>query len=316
MRKKIVWLALIPAFAFISYLPAAESKPSYSSRSADCSVDEYYRLGMKAMQKNDWKTALQQFQALLTFYPSSSLAGEALFFSGICNFNLGEYEQADQHFSTYLKEQALPKHFEEVFQFKLAIADKFRLGAKKHLFGHQKLPCWISAEDEAVALYDEVASTLPNDDLAVKALFGKGLILSQMKEYRTSTETFQSVIRRFPKNPLAANSYIAIGYNYFKENECQPSNADLLALAQINKRRFIQDFPGDHRVAEINKLYAQMEERYALGLFELGQYYERIGQPNAARLYYGKTAREFPTTAAARASKGKLAAIPQPQDKK
>jgi outer membrane protein assembly factor BamD (BamD/ComL family) len=157
----------------------------------------------------------------------------------------------------------------------------------------------MPATSEAVELYDEIATTLPNDEKAPHALFCKALILKDSRDYKDSIETALTLIRRYPKDPLAAASYLVIAVNYYHLNRCEPDNPDLLAMALINIRRFGQEFPGDGRVNEAMNIYCQMEEHHANALFEMGCFYQRTNHCNAAIIYYMKAAREFPETKAA-----------------
>ena len=67
--------------------------------------------------------------------------------------------------SDYLKKSASPKHFEEAIEMKFAIAEFFREGGKKRLFGSHKLPAIMPAREDALKIYDEVITTLPHHDI-------------------------------------------------------------------------------------------------------------------------------------------------------
>lgn len=277
-------------------------------RATKC-VEEHFAMGAKAMNEKDWPFALRQFQIVVINFPYSSCYADALYFTGVAYFHLGDYDIANRQFSIYLKEQSIPKYFEEVFCYKFAIAEHFRNGAGKHIFGVEDLPQWLPATTEAVELYDEIAATLPNDELAPRSIYSKALLLREMKDYKGSIEAVHTLIRRYPKNALSAAGYLVIASDYFHLSRCEPNNPDLLALALINIRRFGQDFPGDPRINEALRIFCEMEELYACSLYEMGQFYERTRKPKASIIYYIKTVKEFPDTKVAVLARERLSCL-------
>jgi outer membrane protein assembly factor BamD (BamD/ComL family) len=162
------------------------------------------------------------------------------------------------------------------------------------------------AKDEALKIYDEVINALPNDDLAARALFGKGKISLEDEEYEASIETFQTLIRRFPQHGLIPEAYVEIARVYLIESKERYPDANFLDLASINLRKFRQDFPSDERIAIAETILAEMQEVYAKSFYEIAQFYERTKKPHASILYYSKIVKTFPNTRTAEQSKKRL----------
>jgi outer membrane protein assembly factor BamD (BamD/ComL family) len=205
-----------------------------------------------------------------------------------------------------LRKQTALQHFREALELKFQVAEKFREGFKKHIGGYEMLPKWMPAKDEAIKIYDEVINALPNDDLAAKALYGRAILLLEDEEYNSSIETYQTLIRRFPRHPLAPDAYVEIARVYLKESEEKYPDSDYIDLAAINLRKFRQDFPTDDRVTLAEDIYADMEEVYAKSFYEIAQFYERTKKPHASILYYSKIVKAFPNTKTAERSKSRL----------
>ena len=270
------------------------------------SAQEYYSKIQEAHSKKKWKDLLQYSNRLQKYYLKTSFGKEALYFQGVALFHKGNLEQANEKFSSYLQQELQPKYFDEIMKYKFAIADKFFKGEKKHLFGWQKMPKWGSGKDAALNIFEEIINTLPSDEMAMRSLYAKGKILESYTDYRESIETYQSLIRRFPKSELAIESYIAVGGVYLKQ--CNPKRQDLnlIGLAEVNAKRFLEAFPNEKRVEEVNKSIRGMKEIYAKGLYEIGQFYERTGKPKASIIYYSKIFDNFPDTPSAKRSQERL----------
>lgn len=269
-------------------------------------VEVHYNMGVDAMEKDDWDEASRQFRIVSNSFPNSSYAPDALFYLGAADYNIAEYDSANEAFSKYLKSQANPKFFLEAIDYKFAIAEQFKYGAKRRFFGSKHLPKWATGRSLAVEIYDEIISAMPCNEIAAKALYSKGCLQLQLKDYRQSIESFQSVTKRFPKHELAPECYRMITKVYLEQCQYEFQNPDILAFAQINLRRFKHDFQREERLTEAEQDVLRIKEVYARGLYDTGQFYERIQQPQASVIYYHNAIKQFPDTYVAELCKQRL----------
>lgn len=260
------------------------------------SVQSHYGAMIDAHRDQNWDALVRQAQIVIKNFPETPFADEAIFFLGVGYFHKKEYETANQHLTTYLKHQTVPKYFESAIEYKFQIARKFHAGARKHVFGVESLPKWVPAQDDALSIYEEVITALPHHELAAQALFGKAQILLRDEEYAASVETYQTLIRRFPKHPLAVDSYIGIGQVYLTQSQDRYPDQDYLDLAEINYRKFKQDFPGEEKLQAAESMLLDMKEVYAGHLYEIGRFYERTGKPQASCIYYHRIVAKYPVT--------------------
>jgi len=301
----ILSLLLCPSFSMATYT-LKEGKFVNQKSVATLSVQEHYSAALEAYQKKDWKVLINQATIVIKNFPSTPFAHEAHFYLGVSYFHFHDYQMANREFSSYLKKQTTPKFFEEAIQYKFAIAERYKKGAKKHLLGWRSLPQWVPADEEAIAIYDEVIAALPHHDLGAQALFGKGQLLVRDDDYKASIEAFQTLLRRFPKHPLAPEAYLSIVEVYLTECQAEFLDPDFLDLAEIHVRKFGQDFSRDDRFQKAQEKLLAMKEVYAKNLFETGQFYERTKKLHASHLYYTKTVAKYPETKAAESSRKRL----------
>ncbi|MCE5294614.1 MAG: outer membrane protein assembly factor BamD [Chlamydiales bacterium] len=276
---------------------------------ATLSVEEHYNLGVAALNNKDWEEAVHQFRVVTINFPATSWGKESYYFLGVAYFQANDKDLANQNFSTYLQENGHPVYFEETFQYKLAIADAFKKGAKRHLFGFEKLPSWMPDQDLAITIYDEIISSLPNNPIAAKALLSKGDLLRKREEFRGSIDAYSMVIRKFPRSEFASTAYSLISRVYLQQAQIDVHNPDILPLAQINIKKFSQDFPRDEKIQKAEDNLHEMKEIFANALYDTGQFYERKKQPKAAVLYYHTATVQFADTKIARNCKERLDAL-------
>lgn len=260
------------------------------------SAQEHYNLGLEALEYSEWKEAAKQFNIIVLNFPKTSQCQDAYYYLGVAYYNLCEYDFANDAFSEYLKCHSNPQFFEECVTYKFAIANKFKSGAKKRFFGWKQLPKWAPSSSLAIQIYDEVIAAMPCSDIAAQALFAKAGFLLEQRSYRESIEAYQQIIRRFPKNELAPQSYVEISKVYLEQCQYEIQNPDLLAFEQINLRKFQLEFPRDEQISLVEQDLQKMKENYAQSLFETGQFYERKKHPKASVIYYNNAIKQFPDT--------------------
>ncbi len=312
MNAKIIYLLCLGVSLFASGEAAFKIKQGKLIDADDVAtlpVQEHYNHGLAAMEAENWKAAAQQFRIITLSFPSSAYASDSYYYLGVAEFYLDELDFANDAFSAYLKAKNNPRYFQETIEYKYAIADKLSLGYKRRFFGTKKLPKWASGKSLALEIYDEVIGSLPCHDLAARALYSKGILLWNEKQYKKAVDAFQMVVKRFPKHELAPESYIAISKVYLEQSQSEFQNSDILEFAKLNSARFQHDFPRDERIVETQADVLAGMEIYAKGLYDTGQFYERIEKPKASVIYYQNAIKKFPDTEIAKLCANRLEAL-------
>lgn len=273
------------------------------------SAQEHFALGCTAIDAEDWCEAAKQFHIVITNFPTTSYGQESHYYMGICHYNLNEYDFANESFTQYLKLQSNPRFFQETVEYKFAIAERFKEGAKRRFFGTKKLPKWACGKSNAIQIFDEVVAAVPCHDIAARALVSKGCLLWEWRDYRAAIESFQMVIRRFPKHELAPECFLYISRVFLAQSVVEFQNPDILAFAEINLRKFKQEFPREDRISEAECNVQSIKEVYARGLYDTGRFYERTCKKAAAIIYYKNAIHQFPDTCIAVLCRDRLACL-------
>jgi outer membrane protein assembly factor BamD (BamD/ComL family) len=309
-KQSFLILCLVSSLCFSSAsLHAIKQKQFKSEEEANEYAIKHYNLGSKYYNDQEWRHAAKEFEKVIYFCPDSDEAAEAAYYLAVCYFEMKEYDFANREFSNYLKASPHPAFFEDAVYYKFCIAEHFKAGKKKRPFEMRYLPKWVSAHELALTIYDEVVAALPNHELTIQALYSKAELLSQMREYRDCIETYQTIIRRFPKNEIVPICYLNIAETYFQQSRYEFQNPDILALAELNLRKFKDEFPRDERIAQAEESVCRIKELYAKGLCDLGLFYERMKKPEAAAIYYQSSIEEFPDTRVAEFCYSRLACL-------
>ncbi len=263
------------------------------------SAQEFHTLLQQAMDEKNWWAVIDYADILSYHFPSSPFAQDSALLIGEAYLQMDQPSLANQYLTIYLNQTTSPKHFEKAIEYKFHIAERFRQGEKKPLFNSHKGPKLLSAQDDALAIYDEVLATLPHSEFAARALFGKAQIQAEQEDYKPSLETLDLLIRRFPKHDLAAAAYLEKIVVYHMQ--CQGKSIDpaLLDLADITLRKFRAVFPREERLKTAETYLSKMQEFFAAHLLETGLFFKKTKKNPAAEIYFNKVISKFPNTEAA-----------------
>ena len=249
------------------------------------SAHEYYSLANKAFDKYEWIDVIKYSKIIIQKYPTSSFTKDALFYLGVAYFNLKDYEIANKYFTRYLKGDFNPKYFEESMHYKFSIAHFFKKGAKKRMFGWKKGPKILNAEEDSLAIFDEIIASMPTHDLAIQSLFAKGELLFEDDEFKDSISAFEQIIDRFETHELAIDSFIQIQKIYLKQTTYKKQDPNILELAELNFEKFKETYPFEiEKSKAIEDLLIEMREKYAIGYLEIAQFYEKTSKKGAAMI--------------------------------
>lgn len=309
MKTALCCLMALSSLVFSQDVAAPEVLPQDVEEIQEPSVQEYYSFMQEAIDDEDWWSAIDFGEIVLYHFPDSPFGQEVPYLIGMAYYRLNQYEMANASLSEYLKNSTSPRHFEEAIEMKFSIAEYFRDGGKKRLFGSHKLPAVMPAQEDALKIYDEVITTLPHHDIAIRSMLGKAQIQAYLEDFKPGVETLQLLIRRFPKHDLAAEGYLQINKVYLMQCQSQHQDPNLLELAEANLHKFQLAFPREARIADAAEALRQMKEIYAKNMFETGEFFERRNKKDASAVYFSRVVAKFPETDAAKAAREKLAAF-------
>lgn len=296
-------------FAISSLLPAAAL---YSNPGAEAEkeleeqlLDTYQNI-VNSFKEERWSDVIAASEHGLKFNEFGNYKDEIRYMMGVASLRNGQLLTADRHFSVYLDHSDFPKHFEEVLRYKFDIAETVRGAEKFPWFTARDLPPRARSLKMGIKNYGEVASSLPNSELASKATFGKGWLEYENGDYSDSVETFEHLIKYYPRDPLVQDAYVAIMRVYLTKAQTHYADPDYYDLARINLERFHEAFGKDEKTGKANALFTQIQEVYAKDLYETAQFYDRTKKPKSSKIYYTQIIDKYPDTITAEKSRKNL----------
>ncbi len=276
------------------------------------SVQEVHSSMQKALAEGNWWAVIDCANIISYNFPTTPFAQEISYILGEAYYRLNLLEEANECFTAYLNHVRSPKHFEEAIEYKFNIAEHFASGTKKRLFSSPKMPAWVDAKEDSIPIFDEVIAAMPHSDFATKSLLAKARVQALFEDFKPSIETLDLLIRRFPKNELAAEAFLEKEKIFWMQCQGKNLDPDILDMAEVNLRKFRLAFPREGRLKEGEKIYSDMQEIFARNLFDTGYFFEKTKKIPASLIYYKKVIAKYPKTEAAVEAVEKLGMLDSP----
>ncbi|BAE81705.1 conserved hypothetical protein [Chlamydia felis Fe/C-56] len=257
------------------------------------SPEEYLSEGKYYLEQQRYRQALLCFGMITHHFPKDPLCTEALYLTGVCYFKNDQPDLAEKAFASYMQRPD-SDYSEELFLMKYSIAQSFAQGKRKRIFLLEGFPKLANADADALRIYDEILTAFPNKDLGAQALYLKGDLLIIKKDLPEAIKTFKKLTLQFPSHALSPKSFVRLSEIYLMQAKKEPHNVQYLNLAKINEEAIKKQHPNHPLNSVVSENVRSMCERYALGLYSTGRFYEKKKKLHAASIYYTTALNNYP----------------------
>lgn len=158
-----------------------------------------YYLGVAYFKKGDWATAKENAEGYLKdpLNQNSELAAEAYYILASANFNLNEFEEAQDHF------ERIVKNYSE----QISIVKSAQLGLAKCLYQ-------TGGKNEALTKFQTITTDYPQSDIAQEALLWLGDFYLENADYPQAIQYYERLIAEFPDGDKVNLAHYELGQAY------------------------------------------------------------------------------------------------------
>jgi len=242
--------------------------------------------------KTLYDTSIKKSSKVLTYYPESEYADDALFLIGMCYFHEGEYAKAIQKFEELaLSFPESPLNQQVEYYYYLA---RYKTGD------------YINAKRELERIAREKKLKEAEEAAFILAEFAY-----ENGKYKEALQRYIKFLKDFPNSDKKNRAFIRIGSIYFKEKNYQEA---ISYLEKVEYKNISKDDYFDARMMIANvyieekkfdeayKIYNSLLKNNIFSAYEgkvyirLGKFYEAQHDTTNAISFYRKTIDKFPGT--------------------
>jgi outer membrane protein assembly factor BamD (BamD/ComL family) len=248
----------------------------------------------------------------------------ALFMRAESQYQLGLYARARDSYQEFTKTYPGSKHVSAAMQRLFAIADSWLEDARYDV--RRGAPCAFPGrffnvqpgrkpifdiDGHAVEALEYVRDHDPNGPLADDALMMSAGYHFSTGDYRTAEQLSQRLLESYPRSEHQARAHLLAAESKLQSYKGPAYEGRKLEEAGRTLQAALTQFPDElesDRQQVYHKLDSIRHER-AKAQFEIGEWYERIGKPNSARVYYEIVIKNFAGTKWAERAAERLTAL-------
>ncbi len=259
----------------------------------------------------DIDAARDAFDALKQDFPEIAGPDFDMFVKAELYYCEGRFVKAARSYDKLLTEHPKTSFRQAVLERQFAIGSAYLAGRKKVVLGFIKL----SGYSEGVAIMEKVTDRAGiESSLGLEAALAVAKSFEERQKYEEaylkwweiSLEWQTGEVGRDALHGMARCKHAA--YNKEPEHKRHLYDASRLSTAKSCYERLRLLFPKDAQEIGVDEILTQINEQLARKQLSIGQYYQRVGNRQAATLYYDMVVTEWPGTEAAQTANELLAA--------
>ena len=253
-------------------------------------ANELFSQAEAAAQNGDRKRAIKIYKHLVKRYPRSNVAPEATFRAAKLTEEQGNLIRAAAIYRGLMETFPQTPHFQEAIEAQFRIGEILLDQKKKKLLG---VPVG-STMDDAAEIFAAIVRSAPYGRYTARAQYDIGRARENQGSNDLAIDAYQSVVEKFPNDPLAVDAQYQIGYMWLAAARAGTYDPDAADRARTAFQDFLFRYPKSEKAAQARENLALLDHRLVKGSLEIAKYYDKAKNYRAAVLYYNEVIRQQP----------------------
>lgn len=238
--------------------------------------------------------AVEKYDLLVKNYPRSPLAG-------LAQWEIARlFDENQEPESAFDSSQLLIDHFPPFFEKALAMQYKM---ARKCLAKYDHLlrtpdalkPKDLPRKEQVSEMLRIIIQNAPYHEGVADAQYLLGVALEKEGAPDKAREQHETFAEKFPKHELADDACYQIAYIDWKAWQKMKGQAPQARdRAETNLLWFLARYPGSDKAAQAAAMLYEIIDAQRRELQSLAEYYEKLGKPRAAAIYYRVLVQKYP----------------------
>ncbi|MBC2593100.1 tetratricopeptide repeat protein [Ruficoccus amylovorans] len=246
---------------------------------------------------NQW-SALDLYKEVVSDYPNSVFAPEAIYQRGVIYADRHQFETATKEFQKIIKKYPNYEGFNLVVQQLYNIGEKVQDGALPYYWG--LFPGFYNA-DMSTKAYEEVVQSAPYSDYAPMALMNLAMVANDNDKPEEAIDALDRLINNYPDSFITSDAYLSLAQTYGALVQGPQYDQGATRQSISYYKDFLILFPDSTSVSEAEAGLYYMEETLAANRYDMGTFYwEYRNNPRAALIFLNEAITVAPDSPSAR----------------
>ncbi|MHC4431587.1 MAG: outer membrane protein assembly factor BamD [Planctomycetota bacterium] len=256
------------------------------------------------------RAAQASFDAIKNDFPEIAGPDFDLFVEAELYFCKGKLAKTIRTYDKLLSEQPASSFRDAALKRQYAIAERFLAGEKKSIVGIIKL----SRYGEGIAIMEKITDRTGFDTvMGVEASLAVARNYEAREKYNEAYLKWWEISLHWQKGPVGRDSLHGMArcklavYNRHPEHRRPLYDASCLNIAKSSYERFGLLYPNDAVEIGAYEKVREIDQQLAEKQLAIGRYYQRVGNIQAANLYFDMVVSSWPNSRAAETAREMLA---------
>ncbi|MEY2488831.1 MAG: outer membrane protein assembly factor BamD [Verrucomicrobiota bacterium] len=251
-------------------------------------AQELFSKAQEAERNGNISRAIKTYRALVRRHPRDTLAPGSLYRMAQLQEQSRQYLKAAQSYNVLADKFPKSERFDESIEAMFRIGEMYLAGKKLKIFG---IPFKASME-EAANIFTAIVRIAPFGKYTARATFDLGRAREKQGASDAALAAYQSVVEKFPNDPLAVDAQYQIGYIWTASTGSYDPNA--ASKAKTGFQDFLYRYPNSEKSAQARENLKKLESKQTSTAFEIAKYYDKQKHYRAAAIYYNDVIRQQP----------------------
>jgi outer membrane protein assembly factor BamD len=162
---------------------------------------------------------------------------------------------------------------------------------------------------EAAEIFAMIIRTAPYGKYTARAQFDLGRAREKQGDNPAAIAAYQSVVEKFPEDPIAVDAQYQIGYIWSKASTSGTYDPAAATHAKIAFEDFLARYPNSEKSAQAKQNLKRMEHKQTNSAYDIARFYDKQKQYRAAAIYYNEVIRQQPGSTEGEKAKKRISAL-------
>ncbi len=254
------------------------------------SAQELFSKGQEAEKTGNLKKAIKAYNILVRRHPHDTLAPGALYRMGQLQEQTKQFLKAAQSYNVLAEKFPKSERFDVAIEGLFRIGEMYLAGKKIKILG---IPFKASME-EAASIFSAIIRNAPYGKYTARATFDLGRAREKQGANEAAIAAYQSVVEKFPNDPLAVDAQYQIGYIWAAALKAGTYDPAAATKAKTGFQDFLYRYPNSEKSAQAKENLKMLDTAQTSTAFEIARFYDKQKSYKAAAIYYNDVIRQQP----------------------
>jgi outer membrane protein assembly factor BamD len=295
-----------PAWPSVVFKPGEKTRykaPGEEEMSG--TAQQLFERAQEAERRGNLSAAMKAYRTIVKRYPRDTLAAGSCYRLGQLQEQTHKYFLAAQSYALLCEKYPKSERFAESVEAMFRIGETYLTGATLKVLGITIK----SGMNEAAEIFAMIIRTAPYGKYTARAQFDLGRAREKQGDNPAAIAAYQSVVEKFPEDPIAVDAQYQIGYIWSKASNSGTYDPAAATHAKIAFEDFLARYPNSEKSAQAKQNLKRMEHKQTNSAYDIARFYDKQKQYRAAAIYYNEVIRQQPGSTEGEKAKKRISAL-------